>query len=374
LTTGFGPPPTAQADVAPGVDARVADAALDRALERLVRHRDGPPGIAALVQRIDRAVLHRAGVADLATGAPIRSADAMRMASVAKAYSGAVALSVAADGLVSLNDTIGRWLPDLQRAWSKVTLRELLNHTSGIPDFSQTPGFIAALTKSPLKAPPPRALLSYAANRLDFSPGSKYRYSNSDNIVVALMMEAATGRSYERLLRARVFAPLGLRNTSLPRGAALPSPYVHGYELAPPKAPVDVTDVIAAGWAWASGGVVATPADANRFIRAYASGLLTSRRLHRMQFDFRPGGSEPPGPGRNAAGLGIFRYRTRCGTVYGHTGNTAGFTQFVAATGNGLRSVVVSINAQITPDSNPERFTELRHIYRLAVCAALAPC
>jgi D-alanyl-D-alanine carboxypeptidase len=72
--------------------------------------------------------------------------------------------------------------------------------------------------------------------------------------------------------------------------------------------------------------------------------------------------------------LGIFRYRTRCGTVYGHTGNTAGFTQFVAATGNGLRSVVVSINAQITPDSNPERFTQLRHIYRLAVCAALAPC
>jgi D-alanyl-D-alanine carboxypeptidase len=85
-----------------------------------------------------------------------------------------------------------------------------------------------------------------------------------------------------------------------------------------------------------------------------------------------PGGSsDPPGPGINSAGLAIFRYETRCGTVYGYTGNIAGYTQFISATADGKRSATVSINAQITPELNPVRFAELRQLYELAVCAAL---
>ena len=375
LATGFTAPSSALAEdapAAPASEAVTADATLDQALTRLVQHPDGPPGIAALVQRGDRAVLHRAGAADLADGAPIQAFDSMRLASVAKAFSGAVALSLAADSTLSLGDTVGKWLPSLPRAWSKVTLRELLNHTSGIPDFSQTQAFSNALMKSPLKAPPPRVLLTYAGTGRNFAPGSKYKYSNSDNIVVGLMVEAATGNSYESELRERVFVPLGLKNTSLPRGAGMPAPFVHGYAPAPPQAPEDVTHLFAAGWAWASGGMVSTPDDANAFIRAYARGATTSLSIRRMQFEFRPGGSEPPGPGQNSAGLAIFRYQTRCGTVYGHTGNTPGYTQFIAASKNGRRSVVVSVNSQITPTSNPERFSELRQIFTLAVCAALA--
>jgi D-alanyl-D-alanine carboxypeptidase len=133
-----------------------------------------------------------------------------------------------------------------------------------------------------------------------------------------------------------------------------------------------VSELFAAGWTWASGGIVATPMDANRFIRAYASGATTDERTRAEQFDFVEGHSEPPGPGRNAAGLAIFRYETRCGTVYGHTGNTSGYTQFVAATGDGSRSATVSINAQITPARDEARFRQLRRIFGLAVCAALA--
>jgi len=130
--------------------------------------------------------------------------------------------------------------------------------------------------------------------------------------------------------------------------------------------------LFAAGWTWASGGIVATPDDANTFIRAYVRGASTSPALHRAPFDFRTGGSEPTGPGRNSAGLAIFRYQTGYGTVYGHTGNTAGYTQFVAASGNGRRSMVVSVNSQITPTAHSDRFTELRQIFDLAVAAALA--
>jgi len=325
-----------------------------------------------IVQRGDRAVLHRAGTADLADGVPIQAFDSIRLASVSKAFSGAVALSLAADGTLSLGDTIGKWLPGLPRAWSRVTLRELLNHTSGIPDFSKTDAFREALLKSLLKAPPPRILLSYAGGGLNFTPGSKYKYSNSDNIIVGLMVEAATAKSYEGELRERVFVPLGLKNTSLPSGAEMPVPYVHGYDVAPPHASEDVTHLFAAGWTWASGGIVSTPHDANTFIRSYVSGATTTAPIRMAQFSFRTGSSEPPGPGRNSAGLAIFRYQTSYGTVYGHTGNTPGYTQFLAASKNGRRSVVVSVNSQITPTIHPERFTELRQIYTLALRAALA--
>jgi D-alanyl-D-alanine carboxypeptidase len=349
-----------------------ADAALDRALTRLVQEPDGPPGAIALVQRGSQRLLHRAGVADLNGEIPIQAADSMRLASVAKAFSGAVALSAAADGALSLSDTIGKWLPNLPRAWSRVTLRDVLNHTSGIADFSQTDAFRQDLLKSLLKAPPPQKLLSYAGTCLDFTPGSMYDYSNSDNIVVGLMVQAATGKSYEAELAERVYGPLGLRRTSLPNGAMVPAPLIHGYSPDPPKAPEDVTEVIAAGWSWASGGIVSTPDDANAFIRAYARGAGTSSALYKEQFTFRSGRSEPPGPGTNSAGLAIFRYQTKFGTVYGHTGNTLGYTQFIAATADGSRSVVVSVNAQITPDVNQDRFADLQQIYLLAVGAALA--
>jgi D-alanyl-D-alanine carboxypeptidase len=277
---------------------------------------------------------------------------------------------------LSLHHTIGKRLPKLPEAWSKVTLRQLLNHTSGIPDFSLDPEFQKALLASLKKAPPPEELLSFVEDEdLLFDPGSEYKYSNSDNIVVALMVEAATGMSYEDQLRERVYSPLGLRKTTLPRGPNLRKPFIHGYDNDPSQQPPeDLSEVVAAGWAWASGGIVSTPADLNDFIRGYVGGKLFDRQTRAKQRRVVEGGSsEPPGPGKNSAGLGIFRYETRCGTVWGHTGNTPGYTQFMAASPNGSRSVTVSVNTQLTPTSDrPAVFEALRRAEGLAVCAALA--
>jgi D-alanyl-D-alanine carboxypeptidase len=125
-----------------------------------------------------------------------------------------------------------------------------------------------------------------------------------------------------------------------------------------------VTEVFATGWAFASGGIVSTPSDANRFVRAYANGRLTNKATYAKQFQFIDGASsDPPGPGANAAGLAIFRYQTACGTVYGHTGSTLGYTQFVASTADGTRSVSVSASEQITPKINPSTFSDLRRIF-----------
>ena len=353
------------------------DAALDRALKELVAMPGGPPGVIAVIQRGQSREVHAFGVADLEDSRPMGVDDTMRIASTAKAFSGAVALSLVSKGRLSLDDTIGERLPNLPDAWSEVTLRQLLNHTSGLPDFSESEAFRAAVGERLGQPDPPAKLLAYAyglnKKKLLFTPGTEYRYSNSDNIAVALMVEDATGDAYEDQLKKRVYRPLGLSRTSLPGGPELQKPYIHGYDLSE-EPPEDVSELIAAGWAWASGGVVSTPADLNAFVRGYVGGELFDREVRRQQrVVFEGGGSEPLGPGNNSAGLAVFRYETGCGTVWGHTGNTPGYTQFMAASPDGKRSVTVSINAQITPSvGDPQAFGALRRAEGRAVCAALA--
>jgi D-alanyl-D-alanine carboxypeptidase len=361
-----------------GAKGKGPGAALDGALRSLVARHGGPPGVIAIVQRGQHREVHTFGVRDLESGQRMRPGDRMRIASTAKAFSGAVALSLVSKGKLSLDDTIGERMPELPDAWSEVTLRQLLDHTSGIPDFSQDEDYRKAVFASFKKAPPPKKLLTYFYDdKLLFEPGSKYHYSNTDNIVVALMAESVTNRSYEGQLRDRVYKPLGLRRTSLPKGTNLEEPYIHGYDNDPKEQPPeDYSEIIAAGWSWASGGIVSTPSDLNKFIRGYVGGdLFDARTLAQQRLVLEGGSSEPPGPGYNSAGLAVFRYETKCGTMWGHTGNTLGYTQFMAASPDGSRSVVVSVNEQLTPiprEGAPGAFEALRRAEERAVCAALA--
>jgi D-alanyl-D-alanine carboxypeptidase len=372
----------AGAALAPGASVALAPAArgtrfhLQRELRGLVRMRGGPPGAIVVVQRFGKRSVYSAGVRDLKSRRPVRASDHMRLASAAKAFSGAVALSLVDDHKLALNDTIAKWLPRLPAAWGRVTLRQALNHSSGLPDFSAKSSFIDYLKAHLHATPSPLFLLRFVAHEgLEFKPGTKYRYSNTDNFVVALMAEAASHRGYNRLLASAVYKPLGLRQTSLPSGPGMPNPYLHGYQPDPPGPPDDVSTLISAAYAWASGGLVSTPADLTRFIRGYAGARVFSRALQAKQLRFVAGNSEPIGPGTNSAGLGIFRYRTRCGTVYGHTGNTPGYTQFMAATRDGKRSVTASIAGQITNKSPQPQLTAFRRLRKIegdAVCAALS--
>jgi D-alanyl-D-alanine carboxypeptidase len=356
-----------------------ADRALDHALKDLVRLPDGPPGAIAVIQRGDERDVHTAGVANVKTDAPLGARKHMRIASVAKAFSGAVALALVDQGVLSLDDTIGELLPDLPLTWHPMTLRQLLQHTSGMPDYTQAPGFADALAASPAVAPTPGELLAYAASEpLNHTPpGSAYEYSNSENIAVGMMVETVTGASYEDAIRAKVTTPLDLRRTGMPQGTLLPDPFIHGYlwEEGVPQdysqffPPLD-SGIAWGGWGWASGGLVSTPADLNRFVRGYAGGELFGPEVQEEQAQFLDGGqSDPPGPGENAAGLAMFRYETRCGTVLGHTGSIpAGYTQFAASTRNGKRSVSFTITIQFTEEILPA----LRRAEVRAVCAALA--
>ena len=274
----------------------------------------------------------------------------MRIASIAKAFSGASALSLVQKGLLSLDDTIAERLPTLPSAWGSITVRQLLNHTSGVPDYTKKQALHEAVGSSLAVAPTPEKLLDYiTGDPLTFPPGSKYEYSNSDNIIVGLIVQAVTRKPYADALHELVYAPLKLTQTSLPTGPELPVSFTHGYDREGTSAPEDISESFASGWAWASGGIVSTPLDLNRFNRGYVGGKLFGPEVQKQQREFIPSGaSDPPGPGVNAAGLALFRYKTRCGTMYGHSGNTVGFTQYAAASSDGSRSMTISINLQRT--------------------------
>ena len=356
---------------AAGANSR-GDKALDRALDRIVRARRTARRVGANPAGGRKEFLAR-GFADARTRRRPRPTDHARIASVAKAYSGAVALALVSDGRPGLADTIGERLPGLLPLANPVTLGQALQHVGGLPDYIRSPAFRERFTSDPAAYLSPREVVGFVRDDpLEFPPGSRYAYSDTDNLVVGLMAEAATGRSYERLLAREIYRPLGLHQTSLPRTVAMPRPYLHGYDVTPGQAPEDVSEVANPAGAWASGGIVSTPVEVARFFRAYVRGRLFDAATRRRQFRFRKGSSSPPGPGRNAAGLGLFRYRTRCGVVYGHTGSFPGYRLFAASSANGRRSVVFSVNAQIVPGQGSRTVSNsIRRAQALAVCRSL---
>jgi D-alanyl-D-alanine carboxypeptidase len=351
--------------------APATTAAVQRGLDDLVAASDGPPGAIATLYRNGRLTVLRAGRADIRRHRRPRATDHMRIASVATACSGAVALQLVRDARLALDDMIGQRLANMPPAWSGVTVRQMLNHTSGLPDYTRSDGFAKQANDDPRGFVSPTRIIDWVrADPLVFAPGSRYAYSNTDNIVIGLIAQAVTRTSYPDLLDDIVFGPAKLHETSFPtRKIALPVPFLHGYIAAPGEKDQDVTTYLSPSGAWASGAVVSTPADLNAFMRAYLGLRFFSAAQQREQMRFvRGGSSSPAGPGRNAAGLALFRYRTRCGTVYGHTGNFPGFVQFAAATADGRRAVTTTLNI---PAPTGRLLTRLRAVQTTAVCALL---
>jgi D-alanyl-D-alanine carboxypeptidase len=344
--------------------------AVERGLQGLVDAPGGPPGAVATIHRGGRTTVLSAGRSDVRRPSRPRATDHMRIASVAKAFSGAVVLNLVRKRKLRLSDTIGRRLPNLPPAWHPVTIRQLLNHTSGLPDYTLSAGFAEHVATNPRAFVHPSTILDWVtAQGLLFPPGSQYRYSNTDNIVVALIAEGVARRRYSNLLAKLVFEPAKLTETSFPtERVSLPRPFIHGYVTEPGQAPVDVTTLLSPSGAWASGGIVSTPLDLARFVRAYLRGKFFGAAQKRQQRRFVPGASSPPGPGTNAAGLALFRYRSRCGTVYGHTGNFPGFVQWAAATADGRRSVTTTLNI---PAPEGTLLDRLRRVQATAVCALM---
>ncbi len=349
---------------------------LNRALDRIVAAKSGPPGVAVLIRRGNREQFLRRGVANVRTKAKPTRRLHTRIASIAKAFNGGIVLSLADQGKLSLNDRLGKWVPNLLPRARRATIGQLLQHTAGLPEYIHDKRFIDRLNANPTRYMSPRKLVSFVrGKRLEFTPGSRYRYSDTDNIVAGIIAEKASGMSYDRLLRRLGRRSGGLPGTSLPRTVRMPKPVLHGYYVEPGKVPEDGTHVMNPALAWASGGVVSTLPDLGRYFRAYVGGKLFGGRILEAQRQWVKGSSGPPGPGVNSAGMSLFRYQTRCGTVFGHTGNYPGYRVFAASTADGRRSIAWVANSQITaqtPVPGAKRVSALmRKSQVAAVCHAL---
>lgn len=344
---------------------------LQKQLTAIVESAAGPPGIAMLVDRGPHTEFFSAGTADVSNGRPPTPFEAFRIASVAKGFNAYLAAKLIGNGALSLDTTLRERIPGVLPAAEGVKLRELLQHTSGLADYIRAPTFVEQLLADPSRYFSPTQLTGFVRDEpLEFAPGSRYHYSDTDNIAAGLIEEKASGLSYEQLLQRRVFGPLKMRSSSLPNTVNMPHPYLHGYDVAPGEKPEDVSELINPAGAWASGGIVSTPLDMARFVRRYVPTVLATSTV---EGPFRLGSSSPPGPGKNFAGLGLFRYETGCGNVYGHTGSFPGYRIFVAATSDGRRSVVFVANSQIVPGQGSQRISkEITKAQARAVCRALS--
>lgn len=314
----------------------------------------GVPGVIARVQDGSETRLVAAGVADVATGAALRPHARFRVGSITKTFVATVVLQLVEEGRLSLDEPVGRRLPGLLAKGDTITVRQLLNHTSGLFNYTDDPTLLQALVQNRVFTP--RELVALAETHPSTAPpGTKWAYSNTNYFVAGLLVEAVTGHQVGRELRTRIFEPLGLENTSFPvTSGKIPGYHAHGYvpmELIPtgsvnpefPPTPdgrfVDVTKLNPSA-AWAAGAIISNAPDLSRFYRALMTGrLLTPSMLREMKTTVPMDPTNPSGPGY---GLGILRLPGSCGVNWGHDGAWAGYQDVALWNERTDRTVVIA--------------------------------
>ena len=338
--------------------AATASAAIPRRadLPQLARAlvRSGAPGALVYVRTPTAARAGTAGFADVTARATMRSRDRWYIASLTKAFTSAVVLQLEAEGKLDIDDPVARWLPGVVPDGGAITLRELMNHTGGLYNYTDDRDWFARVLAEPTRTWGPLELVHVGiAHDLLFPPGTEMAYSNTGYILLGLVIEAVTGNALADELHRRIFAPLALRSTSLAQTIALAPDFVHGYFGEPA---FDLAPVLSPSWAWSAGGIVSSARDVTTFYRA----LLTGRLLPRTQLTEM----KTAPPAAQQYGLGIYPTPTECGRAWGHDGDFLGWRTEVLATANGKRQAVVMVNT----DDTSVRWPVLEANTRLALC------
>ncbi|MEU1415222.1 serine hydrolase domain-containing protein [Streptomyces sp. NPDC005731] len=339
------PAPAATSHISPG-RPWAGDHAVRQAVRQLTRA--GLPGAVALVQDHGRTAMAAAGYADLATKRPMSTADHLRIGSNTKVFTATLVLQLVAEGRLGLDDTVQQLLPNIIKGGDHITVRQLLNHTSGLYPFEQDPAFAAPYLHGDAGYyRSPRRLVALAnAHAPLFKPGTKFSYSNTNYFLLGLIIEKITHHSYKQALNHRIIQPLGLRDTQLPvRSLNIPEPAAHGYLLSQPgRAPRDITSAISPSTTWAAGALTSTVNDLARFDRALLTGKLLPKAQLNEMMKLGPYKVDPTDPTKGY-GLGLEKVRL-CGvTMWGHTGNVLGTQTNAFTSTDGTRQLVLATNA-----------------------------
>lgn len=353
--------------------------------------RAGAPGVIVRVDNGSGQVIEIAEQAAWSRRDHILTArDRFRMGSNTKTMVATVILQLVAEHRLALTDSVDTRLPGLIPDERNITLRMLLNHTSGLFDYKNDPAVLKAFTGQDTRQWTPEEVLAAAVTYPPlFAPGTQYSYSNTNYLALGLIAEKVTGEDLADLVQQRIAAPLHLRDTYLVTGAdhRHNPTLAHGYEpdaarlapLLPPGTPpgtafvgphrpdgyVDTTNVNLST-EWAAGAMVSTAQDWARFDTALMSGqLLPPAELQQMRTTVSEGPSTP-----NRYGLGLEQVITPCGTVWGHDGQVPGYSSEDYTDSTGRRTVSV-FTATIFGLAGPTTGAADKAVVNAAICAML---
>jgi D-alanyl-D-alanine carboxypeptidase len=355
LTAGF---------AAPAMAAGAGDGGHD-ATRKAVRAavRDGVPGVTLTAKDAGSTWSTTAGVGNLRTHAPRSADDRYRVGSITKTFVSTVLLQLEAEGRLSLDDTVEKWLPGVVHGnghdGSRITVRQLLNHTSGIFNYTadETFGRTYFLKDGFLEhrydTNTPEQLVAVAmAHQPDFAPGTSWNYSNTNYVVAGMVIQKVTGRSYGEEIRHRIIDPLHLTATSVPgTRVTVPQPSSRAYSKLAQTATGPTYDVTRLNPSLASsaGEMISDSADLDRFYAALLKGrLLPPKQLKEMKTTVAVEGIPNAG-----YGLGLMDRKLSCGVhVWGHDGGIHGSSSVAVTTADGRHSVAFNFNGDWSGDTD----------------------
>ena len=282
------------------------------------------------------------GVADKATGAPMNATFFSRIGSETKTFTVTAVLQLVDEGQVALDDPIGKYIPGVP-AGDQITLRELARMQSGLFNYSADEDFDRALLSDPRRPWTPAELLRYSfAHPLVFPPGQGWQYSNTNIVLLGLLVEKISGLPLQQFLEQRVFEPVGLSHTIFPTDSSFPRPHAQGYT----RQTLDGSETVATdwdpSWGWAAGAMISTLDDLHTWAHALATGTLLEpgTQAQRLETAAPPGAA--PGVGY---GLGLFVVQ---GWI-GHNGSLPGYQSLTLYLPEQETSLVVLLNSDAPP-------------------------
>ncbi|WP_419248639.1 serine hydrolase domain-containing protein [Streptomyces melanogenes] len=270
-----------------------------------------------------------AGVADVGGGRAVRPDDAFRAGSVTKVFVATAVLQLAALRRVDVDSPIGRYLPGLlPSAFARITVAQLLNHTSGLPDHQGVPDLRtpeAVLRHRFDQWTPQELVATVTRSTLKFAPGTKQEYRGINYVLLALLVERLSGQRYGEAIRDRILRPLGLRRTLVPGDdPRLHGPHVHGYLRMTDGSLEDVT-VVNPSSSWGEGELVSTVDDLSHFMEALFCGALLPKHLMEKLFTLPPAEVRMLDGGPARYSMGLQKATVNGVTFWGKTGEWYGY-------------------------------------------------
>lgn len=322
-----------------------------------------PAALAAVSDSKGESAGAAVGKGSLETGQAPAMDGEVRVGSNTKTFVAVVVMQLVQEGKVGLDEQIETYLPGLIRGegidGSKITVRQLLQHTSGLPEYADTyRSSNAEVTENMQHYVPPRDLLDTALGKpAQFEPGTQWKYTNTNYIVLGMLIERVSQRPLGEQINERIVKKLGLSHTYFPGNGEkkLHGPHPQGYHLSAEGKLEDMTD-LDTSLAWAAGGMVSTPGELNTFFQAVLDGRLLSQSSIDEMKNGAVDASSHLGPGR-VYGLGLVGTSLTCGgTSWGHGGDIDGYHSGNAVGPDGTAAIfaVTALPTDIADQSNLE--------------------